>query len=308
MDFAFLFPGQGSQSLNMMSGFNDFTIVKDTFNEASEILKIDLLGLLNSQDNETINQTVITQPLVLTSSISVLRIYKSLTDKIPIVLAGHSLGEYTSLVAADSLRFSDAVSLVSKRAKLMQEAVKEGQGLMAAILGLNEDQVISVCKMASKFGGVVEAVNFNSPEQIVIAGEKNAVQKAIEIAKEYGAKRALPLNVSVPSHCKLMEPASLKLKEILNDIDFQVPKINVINNADVKVNNSIDSIKDALVRQLYSPVRWTQTINKIYNYGILNVVECNPSRILSGLVKRINNKINCVSFFNIKDINDFINI
>ena len=253
MSFAFFFPGQGSQSLGMMNGFAEQAIVKATFDEASAVLGQDLWAMINGEDAELIGQTVNTQPIMLAAGIATYRAYLEAGGKTPSVVAGHSLGEYTALVAAGALDFADAVKLVRLRAELMQSAVPQGVGAMAAILGLEDEQVKAICAEAAQ-GEVVEAVNFNSPGQVVIAGNTAAVERAMAAAKEAGAKRALPLPVSVPSHCSLMKPAAEKLAEALKDITIKQPQIRVIHNADVASYDDADKIKDALVRQLYSPV------------------------------------------------------
>ena len=262
MSFAFFFPGQGSQSLNMMDGFAGQSVVKNTFDEASAVLGQDLWAMINGTDAELIGQTVNTQPIMLAAGVAVYRAYLEAGGKTPAVVAGHSLGEYTALVAAGALDFADAVKLVRLRAELMQSAVPQGVGAMAAILGLEDEQVKAICAEAAQ-GEVVEAVNFNSPGQVVIAGNAAAVERAMNAAKEAGAKRALPLPVSVPSHCSLMKPAAEKLAEALKTVEIRQPQIRVIHNADVAAYDDAEKIKDALVRQLYSPVRWTETVNAL---------------------------------------------
>ncbi|MCI3163054.1 ACP S-malonyltransferase, partial [Neisseria meningitidis] len=262
MSFAFFFPGQGSQSLGMMNGFAEQAIVKATFDEASAILGQDLWAMINGSDAEIIGQTVNTQPIMLAAGVAVYRAYLEAGGKTPAAVAGHSLGEYTALVAAGALNFADAVKLVRLRAELMQSAVPQGVGAMAAILGLEDEQVRQICTESAQ-DEVVEAVNFNSPGQVVIAGNAAAVGRAMTAAKEAGAKRALPLPVSVPSHCSLMKPAADKLAEALKTVEIKQPQIRVIHNADVAAYDDADKIKDALVRQLYSPVRWTETVNAL---------------------------------------------
>lgn len=306
MAFAFFFPGQGSQSLHMMDGFNEVSVVRDTFQEASDVLGEDLWALINGEDADKLNATVITQPLMLTAGVATWRAYQQLGGGAPAALAGHSLGEYTALVAAQSLDFATAVGLVRTRAELMQNAVPQGVGAMAAILGLSDEQVIEVCQQAQHDGDVVEAVNFNAVGQVVIAGNVNAVERAMTLAKEQGAKRALPLPVSVPSHCSLMKPAAEKLQEYLTYIDIVMPQIPVIHNVDVQSHQDAAAIKDALVRQLYSPVLWTQTVNKLVADGITTAAECGPGKVLAGLSKRINKEASCVAFTKQEDLEAFI--
>lgn len=305
MSFAFFFPGQGSQSLGMMNGFAEHAIVKNTFDEASAILGQDLWAMINGSDAEIIGQTVNTQPIMLTAGVAVYRAYSEAGGKTPAAVAGHSLGEYTALVAAGALDFADAVKLVRLRAELMQSAVPQGVGAMAAILGLEDEQVKQICAESTQ-GEVVEAVNFNSPGQVVIAGNAAAVERAMLAAKEAGAKRALPLPVSVPSHCSLMKPAAEKLAEALKPVAIQAPKIRVIHNADVAAYDDADKIKDALVRQLYSPVRWTETVNALVSDGIAESAECGPGKVLAGLAKRINKAAACSALTDAGQVAAFI--
>ncbi|MDO4248811.1 MAG: ACP S-malonyltransferase [Neisseria sp.] len=292
MSFAFFFPGQGSQSLNMMGGFDGQAVVKATFDEASQVLGQDLWAMMNGSDADLIGQTVNTQPLMLVAGVATYRAYLEAGGKAPAAAAGHSLGEYTALVAAGALDFADAVKLVRLRAMLMQNAVPQGVGAMAAVLGLDDGQVKMLCDEAAR-GEVVEAVNFNSPGQVVIAGHTAAVERAMNLAKEAGAKRALPLPVSVPSHCSLMRPAADKLAEALADLTVSAPQIRVVHNADVAAYEDAGKIKDALVRQLYSPVRWTETVNALVEEGIKESAECGPGKVLAGLAKRINKEAVC---------------
>lgn len=305
MSFAFFFPGQGSQSLGMMNGFAEQAVVKATFDEASTVLGQDLWAMINGEDTELIGQTVNTQPIMLAAGIATYRAYLEAGGRRPDVVAGHSLGEYTALVAAEALDFADAVKLVRLRAELMQSAVPQGVGAMAAILGLEDEQVKTLCAQAAQ-GEVVEAVNFNSPGQIVIAGNTAAVERAMAAAKEAGAKRALPLPVSVPSHCSLMKPAAEKLAEALKTVTIQTPQIRVIHNADVAAYNDAEKIKDALVRQLYSPVRWTETVNALVSDGITESAECGPGKVLAGLAKRINKAAICSALTNAEQVAAFI--
>ena len=305
MPFAFFFPGQGSQSLNMMSGFDGVSVVRDTFAEASDALGQDLWAMMNGEDAELIGQTVNTQPLMLAAGVATYRAYLAAGGKMPDVAAGHSLGEYTALVAAGSLHFADAVRLVRRRAELMQSAVPQGVGAMAAVLGLDDDVVRQVCAAAEQ-GEVCEAVNFNSVGQVVIAGNTAAVERAMQAAKEAGAKRALPLPVSVPSHCRLMQPAAEKLAAALNEVDVQPPRIRVIHNADVAAYAEPAQIKDALVRQLYSPVRWTETVQLLVREGITQSAECGPGKVLAGLAKRIDKEAACTALVSQSSVEEFI--
>ncbi|EJU75982.1 TPA: ACP S-malonyltransferase [Neisseria meningitidis] len=305
MSFAFFFPGQGSQSLGMMNGFAEHAIVKNTFAEASAILGQDLWAMINGSDAEIIGQTVNTQPIMLAAGVAVYRAYLEAGGKTPAAVAGHSLGEYTALVAAGALDFADAVKLVRLRAELMQSAVPQGVGAMAAILGLEDEQVRQICAESAQ-DEVVEAVNFNSPGQVVIAGNAAAVERAMTVAKEAGAKRALPLPVSVPSHCSLMKPAADKLADALKSVVIKQPQIRVIHNADVAAYDDADKIKDALVRQLYSPVRWTETVNALVSDGITESAECGPGKVLAGLAKRINKAAACSALTDAGQITAFI--
>ncbi len=307
MNFAFFFPGQGSQSLNMMAGFDDMAVVKNTFVEAGDALSQDLWAMMNT-DAQAINDTINTQPLMLAAGVATWRAYQALGGRTPAALAGHSLGEYSALVAAGSLDFADAVRLVRLRAQLMQEAVPQGAGAMAAILGLDDDAVRAVCAAAEAelSGEVAEAVNFNSPGQVVIAGSAAAIARAAELAKEAGAKRALPLPVSVPSHCRLMQPAAAKLATALQNTAFRQPEIRVIHNADVAAHTDIAQIKDALVRQLYSPVRWTETVALLVEEGITESAECGPGKVLAGLAKRIDKSASCTALTSQEHIQAFI--
>lgn len=284
--FALVFPGQGSQSRGMMNGYADFSVVRDTFAEASEILKQDMWQLVSEGSDTELNATVNTQPLMLTAGIAVYRAWQSLNAPQPVLLAGHSLGEYSALVASGALKFTDALPLVRFRAECMQQAVPEGVGGIAAILGLDDDGVRAVCQDAAQ-GEVLEAVNYNSPGQVVIAGNRAAVERGMELAKVRGAKRALMLPMSVPSHCSLLKGAAEKLRTYLTDVAIQAPAIPVLHNADVKSYSDAALIKDALVRQLYSPVRWVETILHFGQSGVAYNVECAPGKVLLGLNKRI---------------------
>jgi [acyl-carrier-protein] S-malonyltransferase len=292
MTYAIVFPGQGSQSVGMLAELAEsHTQIKTTFQEASDALGYDLWALVQNGPEEELNKTHITQPAMLAGGVALWRVWQSQVDAKPAAMAGHSLGEYSALVAAGSLSLGDAATLVADRGHFMQEAVPAGEGGMAAILGLDDTQVLAVCAEAEKAaaqGEVVSAVNFNSPGQVVIAGSAAAVNRAIELAKEAGAKRALPLPVSVPSHCSLMMPAAERLAERLTNIDVQSPNIPVFNNVDVKAEGDADAIRDALKRQLFCPVRWVDIINSFAAQDIQQVVECGPGKVLVGLNKRIN--------------------
>jgi len=292
---AFVFPGQGSQTVAMLSDFSNNSIVQNTFKEASDALGYDLWQLVAQGPAEQLNQTNFTQPALLTASVALWRVWQAESDIQPAILAGHSLGEYSALVCADVISLTDGVKLVEKRGEYMQTCVPAGVGAMAAVIGLDDQAIIDACAQAQD-NEIVAAVNFNSPGQVVIAGHKAAVERAGELCKTAGAKRVLPLPVSVPSHCALMKEAAIKLAADLEKITFNTPVINVVNNVDVAVETSGEAIKMALVKQLYSPVRWSETISQIGEKGITQMVEVGPGKVLQGLVKRINKSINCVSF------------
>jgi [acyl-carrier-protein] S-malonyltransferase len=293
MSVAFFFPGQGSQSVGMMEGFGDLRVIRDTFVEASDLLSTDFWHMA-TEANDAINQTRNTQPLMLTAGIAVWRAWQKEGGDLPTVMAGHSLGEYSALVAAGAICFKDALPLVRFRADVMQSAVAEGVGAMAAVLGLDDDTVRAVCNEAAQ-GEVLEAVNLNSPGQVVIAGHKSAVERGMSLAKEKGAKRALPLPVSVPSHCALMKPAADELRAYLQDVAVNSSIIPVLHNADVASYNDPVQIKDALIRQLYSPVRWVETVQAIRRQGIVAAAESGPGKVLTGLTKRIVEDMTCVA-------------
>ena len=286
MSLAFVFPGQGSQSIGMMNGWGDLAVIKATFDEASGVLGQDLWALVQEGPIEALNATVNTQPVMLTAGVAAWRAYVASGGMMPSVLAGHSLGEYTALVAAEAISFGDALQLVRLRAEEMQEAVPAGVGAMAAVLGLSDELTVEACVEAAQ-GDVVQAVNFNSPGQVVIAGNKAAVERACEACKTRGAKRAMLLPVSVPSHCDLMRPAAAKLASKLAAIQIHAPIIPVLHNADVAAYSDADLIRDALVRQLYQPVRWVETVQKMSSDGVLVIAECGPGKVLAGLNKRI---------------------
>ncbi len=297
MHSAFVFPGQGSQSVAMLAELaENFPQVQQTFAEASEALGYDLWTLVQSGPETELNQTDKTQPAMLAAGIAVWRSWEAVSNYKPAYLAGHSLGEYTALVAAQALDFKTAIKLVEKRGQLMQQAVPAGDGAMAAILGLDDDVVKAVCQQASD-AGVVEAVNFNSPGQVVIAGAKAAVDSAIAIATEKGAKRALLLPVSVPSHCALMRPAAEQLLTELEQVTIQSPKIPVIHNASVTATADPEEIRHLLAQQLYSPVRWVETVEWLSTQGVSVLVECGPGKVLAGLSKRINKALSALPVF-----------
>ncbi|OOY86667.1 [acyl-carrier-protein] S-malonyltransferase, partial [Solemya velum gill symbiont] len=288
---AFLFPGQGSQSIGMLADLQAaYPVVAETFAEASDALGFDLWKLVQDGPESDLNQTHNTQPAMLAAGVAAWRVWKQQGGSDPVVMAGHSLGEYSALTCSGSLQFTDAVRLVAERGLLMQQAVPEGVGAMAAVLGLDDDVVRQVCADAAG-EEVVEAVNYNSPGQVVIAGHAAAVARAIEAAKEAGAKRALPLPVSVPSHCALMKPAADKLAEVLSGIEVNVPAIPVIHNVNVDVADDADSIRQMLVEQLYSPVRWTETVQRMQSDGVSLLVEAGPGKVLTGLARRIDRKL-----------------
>ncbi len=295
MTFAFVFPGQGSQSVGMMNGFTDLAIVKQTFVEASDVLKLDVWKLAQEGPAELQNQTVNTQPLMLTAGVAVYRAWKNLGGADPAFVAGHSLGEYSALVAASALSLPDALRLVVERAEAMQHAMPEGEGAMAALVGLDDDAIAAVCREAAQ-GQVLEAVNLNCPGQVVIAGNKAAVERGLEVAKAKGAKIAKILAVSVPSHCALMKPAAEKLSVLLKQTKINSPTIPVLHNADVKHYSDPDAIRDALVKQLYSPVRWSDIIRVMAQHQVTQIAECGPGKVLAGLNKRIDSTLQSFAF------------
>ena len=301
--FAMVFPGQGSQTVGMLAELaGDYPIVQETFKQASEVLGYDLWQLVQEGPAEELNKTWQTQPALLTASVAVYRVWQQKYPELkPEVMAGHSLGEYSALVCAGVLDFQDAVKLVELRGKLMQQAVPEGTGAMYAIIGLDNEAIINACKQAEQ-GEVVSAVNFNSPGQVVIAGAKAAVERAAALCKEAGAKRALPLAVSVPSHCALMKPAADQLSVSLESITLKAPAVSVLNNVDVKAETDADAIRNALVRQLYSPVRWTETVEKMSHSGVEVLVEIGPGKVLNGLTKRIVDSLQVTSVNDVKSL------
>jgi len=293
-NLAFVFPGQGSQAVGMLSDFADNEVVQQTFTEASDALGYNLWQLVAEGPVEKLNQTNFTQPALLTASVALWRLWASQSDIKPAVLAGHSLGEYSALVCAGVISLAEGVKLVEKRGEFMQASVPAGVGAMAAIIGLDDQTIIDSCAKAHN-DEVVAAVNFNSPGQVVIAGHKAAVERAGVLCKEAGAKRVLPLPVSVPSHCALMKDAADKLAEEFNNITFNTPLIPVVNNVDVVAETDVEAIKLALIKQLYSPVRWTESIEKLSTMGVSLVVEAGPGKVLQGLIKRIDKSITSVS-------------
>ncbi|MFQ1048952.1 ACP S-malonyltransferase [Avibacterium paragallinarum] len=294
--FAMVFPGQGSQAVGMLAELaSQFPVVEQTFQQASEVLGYDLWQLVQQGPAEELNKTWQTQPALLAASVAIYRVWQQQYPQLqPEVMAGHSLGEYSALVCAGVMDFQDAIKLVELRGKLMQQAVPEGTGAMYAIIGLDNEAIINACKAAEQ-GEVVSAVNFNSPGQVVIAGTKAAVERAAAACKEAGAKRALPLAVSVPSHCALMKPAADQLSVSLQNITLKTPEISVINNVDVKTEEKSDEIRTALIRQLYSPVRWTETVEKMAQQGIEVLIEIGPNKVLTGLTSRIVKELNAVA-------------
>lgn len=291
---AFVFPGQGSQTVGMLADFSDNDIVQNTFKEASDALGYNLWQLVSQDPDEKLNQTNYTQPALLTASVAIYRLMAKKVDVKPSVVAGHSLGEYSALVCAGVLSLTDGVKMVEKRGLFMQEAVPAGVGAMAAIIGLADDAIIEACDKAQE-GEVVSAVNFNSPGQVVIAGHKAAVERAGALCKEAGAKRVLPLPVSVPSHCALMKPAAEQLQNTFSDYTFNAPSIDVINNVNVAIESSAANIQAALIEQLYSPVRWTETVQKMSQDGVTTILEIGPGKVLQGLIKRIDKTLDCVA-------------
>lgn len=300
-NFAMVFPGQGSQAVGMLADLaTAYPIVEETFKQASDVLGYDLWDLVQNGSAEDLGQTQRTQPALLASSVAIYRVWQQKYPELkPSVMAGHSLGEYSALVCAGVLDFQDAIKLVELRGNAMQQAVPAGTGAMYAIIGLDNEAIINACEQAqAEVGEIVSAVNFNSPGQVVIAGTKAAAEKAGELCKAAGAKRALPLAVSVPSHCALMKPAADKLAEALQNITLNAPIVPVINNVDVSVETDAEAIRNALVRQLYSPVRWTETVEKMANQGVTTLYEIGPGKVLTGLAGRI------VKELNAKAVND----
>jgi [acyl-carrier-protein] S-malonyltransferase len=303
MSFALVFPGQGSQSVGMMQAYGDSPVIRRTFDEASEALGRDLWTLVAEGPAEALSQTVNTQPVMLTAGVAVFRAWCERGGKLPAVMAGHSLGEYSALVAAGAIDFKDAVPLVQFRAQAMQAAVPQGEGAMAALLGLDDEGVRAACAESAQ-GQVVEAVNFNAPGQVVIAGHAGAVQRAVEAAKARGAKRAVMLPVSAPFHCSLMQPAAERMRERLADVAFRAPRIPVLQNADVVSVSDPEGIKAALVKQVAAPVRWVETMVKMADLGVTRVCECGPGKVLAGLVKRCDARLGGAALADEKSLAD----
>jgi [acyl-carrier-protein] S-malonyltransferase len=290
MKYSIVFPGQGSQSIGMLSDLSsNFTIVSEIFQEASDALRVDLWKIAQ-EDQGALNLTENTQPIMLAAGYATYKVLANEVKLSPVCMAGHSLGEYTALVASKSLNFFDAVKLVRRRAELMQSAVPKGSGSMAAVLGLDDAKVIEICGQSSSYG-VVEAVNFNSPGQVVIAGEKEAVIKACDEMKEAGAKRALVLQVSVPSHCSLMTDAAEEFKTSVDTVNFQMGNERVIHNVDADYACDVEEIKSKLVEQLYNPVLWTSTVQKMKKTGVKRLIEVGPGKVLAGLTRRIDKSL-----------------
>jgi len=307
MKFACVFPGQGSQAVGMMVELAEqHSEVKDLFARASDVLGYDLWKIVSEGPAEELNQTECTQPAMLTAGVAAWKILRKSTDEQPVIMAGHSLGEYTALVCSGALKFEDAVKLVASRGKLMQEAVPEGVGAMAAILGLDDDVVKSVCEQASSDNSSVQAVNFNSPGQVVIAGNTEAVEKAMVLAKEAKAKRAIKLPVSVPSHSSLMTGAAELLGNKLSATEINTPKITVIQNVDASSHTDTIEIADGLQKQLHNPVLWVDTVNKLIAEGAAAIVECGPGKVLAGLNRRIDKSVPNFTIDNIDNLQKFI--
>lgn len=304
MSYGFVFPGQGSQSVGMLADLaQQHSVVTETFQEASDALGYDLWSLVQQGPAEQLNQTDITQPAMLTAGVATLRALSEQKTVSPAYLAGHSLGEYSALVAAEVMTLSQGVALVAERGRLMQAAVPAGQGAMAAILGLEDAQIVEICAEVAAVEGVVEAVNFNSPGQVVIAGEKKAVDAALPKFEAAGAKRVVPLAVSVPSHCSLMKPAAEQLAETMASMPFSEPKTPVIHNASVQSYDDVSSIKQALVEQLYRPVKWVKTIEAMKQQGVDCLYELGPGKVLMGLNRRIDRKMGMQAVYDSATLN-----
>ena len=294
---AMIFPGQGSQSIGMSDALvESFSLVRELYQEGSDALGLDLWRLVHEGPAEALNSTENTQPAMLTAGVAAYRVWVDQGGPQPATMAGHSLGEYSALVAAGALRFADAVKLVAARGRFMQEAVPAGTGAMAAILGLGDEEVRTLCQQAAQ-GEVVEAVNFNAPGQVVIAGNKAAVERAMALAKEAGARSALPLPVSVPSHCALMKPAAERLAEMLEAVALKLPEVPVLHNVDVRPAETVGQMREKLVQQLYSPVRWVETIQAMKAGGMERIVETGPGKVLTGLGRRIDKSLEFVPVF-----------
>jgi [acyl-carrier-protein] S-malonyltransferase len=294
MTLAIVFPGQGSQSVGMMQGFADMPVVERTFREASSLVDVDYWKMATEGPADALNQTVNTQPLMLVAGVACWRAWREKGGPMPSWFAGHSLGEYTALVAAESLRFEDAVPLVRTRAQAMQEAVPEGTGGIAAILGLDDSKLAEVCAEAAQ-GEVLEPANLNSPGQVVIAGHRAAVERGMAVAKQKGAKRAVMLPMSAPSHCSLMKPAAERLRARLDAIRISMPRVPVIHNRSVRAATDVADIRTQLIEQLDHPVRWIETVQLMVSGGVRRIVECAPGKVLTGLSKRIAADAECVA-------------
>ncbi len=304
--FAFVFPGQGSQKLGMLSELAaESSVIRESFDEASSVIDADLWEISQHDSDNILDQTHMTQPVLLAASVAIWRLWDERGGKRPSILAGHSLGEYSALVCAGALNFRDAIGIVHQRGQFMQAAVPSGEGKMAAIVGLENYQINEICDEAEE-GGIVSAANFNSPGQTVIAGSAKAVEFAIALCKEAGAKRALPLNVSVPSHCDLMRPAAEQLGERLQSITIRPPTIAVVQNVNGEVCEDPDAIKRNLIKQLYAPVLWVDCVRVIHKAGVNKLVECGPGKVLCGLVKRIEPEIACFGSDNVASIDSAI--
>jgi len=305
MKYSIVFPGQGSQSLGMLADLNsNFSVVSQVFQEASDSISVDLWKVVN-EDQDALNLTENTQPVMLAAGYATYKILSEEMSLSSVSMAGHSLGEYTALVASNSIDFFDAIQLVRKRAELMQSAVPSGAGSMAAILGLDDDVIVEICQKASN-KGVVEAVNFNSPGQVVIAGEKNAVAHACELMKEGGAKRALVLPVSVPSHCSLMKEASSKYKTYIDSADFKGGKVKVIHNVDADYADNIEAIKAKLIEQLHMPVLWSDSVIKMKESGVVKLIEVGPGKVLTGLTRRIDKSLSASAIIDVNSLKSTI--
>jgi [acyl-carrier-protein] S-malonyltransferase len=305
MKYSIVFPGQGSQSLGMLSDLNsNFSVVSKVFQEASDSISVDLWKILN-EDQEALNLTENTQPIMLAAGYATFKVLSEETSLSPVSMAGHSLGEYTALVASSSMNLFDAIRLVRKRGELMQAAVPSGTGSMAAILGLEDSVIIEICQKVSN-NGVVEAVNFNSPGQVVIAGEKNAVAHACDLMKEAGAKRALILPVSVPSHCSLMKEAAAKFKTFIESVEFRAPNRKVVHNVDANYAGDIIDIKAKLVEQLHMPVLWTDSVNKMKESGVEKLIEVGPGKVLTGLTRRIDKSLSASAIIDVNSLKSTI--
>lgn len=300
---AFVFPGQGSQQVGMLSALAaEFPIIQKTFIEASDVIGVDLWAMSQDGPEADLNQTHNTQPALLAASVALWRVWNEKNGTPPVVMAGHSLGEYSALVCAGSIEFADAVKLVRKRGEFMQTAVPAGVGAMSAIMGLDDENIIKACEQAAQ-EQVVTPVNFNSPGQVVIAGHAEAVTRAGELCKQAGAKRALPLPVSVPSHCSLMKPASDQLAAVLSAIEVKSPIIPVVQNVTAKIEADANTIRQNLLAQLYSPVLWVDCVNTMVKAGVVTTIECGPGKVLCGLNKRIHSELNALAINDMDSLN-----